>query len=479
MKAEKFKVLLYLKKSAPDKSGKTPIMGRITVGRSMAQFSCKLSCTPSLWNPRESRLNGKSREAVVTNARLDKLLLAVNDAYDTLIERKQPFDAEAVKNLFQGGMATQTTLLKLFDRHIESMRQRIGVDRSPRTLPNYLYTRRAVAEFIKKRFNASDLAFGQLNEQFIREFQDFVVQDKGLAVDTLRHYLAILKKVCKIAWKEGHSEKHYFAHFKLPKQKESTPKALSREDFEKIRDLDIPKNKCSHIISRDMFLFSCYTGTAYIDTVSVTKDNLSADDGGALWLKYRRRKNGQLARVKLLPEAIALIEKYKDDARDTLFPMVLYPTVRRNMQGIRVLAGIKGELSYHYGRHSFASIITLEKGVPIETVSKMLGHGDIKTTQIYARVTPKKLFEDMDRYIEATEDLQLIAIVNMSPVYQNIGGNGFQCRKIDARNYALIVHLHRLATVASRHNTGHTACVNQRFAICQIVCIYAVVCNET
>ena len=408
MKEEKFKVLLYLKKSDLDKLGKAPIMGRITVNRSMSQFSCKLSCTPTLWNPRESRLNGKSGEAVETNAKLDKLLLAVSEAYDTLVGRKQPFDAEAVKNLFQGGMATQITLLKLFDRHVESMKQRIGVDRSPRSLPNHIYTRRAVAEFIKKKFNASDLAFGQLSEQFIRDFQDFILQDKGLAVDTLRHYLAILKKVCKMAYKEGHSDKHYFAYYKLPKQKESTPKALSREDFEKIRDLSIPERRRSHVITRDMFLFSCYTGTAYIDTISVAKDNLVKDDNGALWLKYKRGKNGQLARIKLLPEAIALIEKYRDDTRNTLFPMIHNGTIKRNMQGIRILAGIKGNLSYHMSRHSFASLITLEQGVPIETVSKMLGHSDIKTTQIYARVTPKKLFEDMDKYIATTKDLRLV-----------------------------------------------------------------------
>ena len=408
MKEEKFKVLLYLKKSDLDKLGKAPIMGRITVNRSMSQFSCKLSCTPTLWNPRESRLNGKSGEAVETNAKLDKLLLAVSEAYDTLVGRKQPFDAEAVKNLFQGGMATQTTLLKLFDRHVESMRQRIGVDRSPRSLPNHIYTRRAVAEFIKKKFNSSDLAFGQLSEQFIRDFQDFILQDKGLAVDTLRHYLAILKKVCKMAYKEGHSDKHYFAYYKLPKQKESTPKALSREDFEKIRNLSIPERRRSHVITRDMFLFSCYTGTAYIDTISVAKDNLVKDDNGALWLKYKRGKNGQLARIKLLPEAIALIEKYRDDTRNTLFPMIHNGTIKRNMQGIRILAGIKGNLSYHMSRHSFASLITLEQGVPIETVSKMLGHSDIKTTQIYARVTPKKLFEDMDKYIATTKDLRLV-----------------------------------------------------------------------
>ena len=408
MKTEKFKVLLYLKKSSPDKSGKTPIMGRITVGRSMSQFSCKLSCTPSLWNPRESRLNGKSREAVIANAKLDKLMLAVNSAYDTLVERKQPFNAEAVKDMFQGSIDTQMTLLKLFDRLTDELKSRVGIDRAAGSVSTYTYTRRALAGFIKKKFNASDLAFGQLNEQFIRDFQDFVLVDKGLAMDTLRHYLALLKKVCKTAYKEGHSEKHHFAHYKLPKQKASTPKALSREDFEKIRDLEIDGKRISHIITRDLFLFACYTGTSYADTVSITESNLSTDDNGEQWLKYHRKKNELLARVKLLPEAIALIEKYRDNNRETLFPAQHYRTLRNNMKSLRVMSGMTEDLVYHAGRHSFASLVTLEEGVPIETISRMLGHSNITTTQIYARVTPKKLFEDMDKFIEATSDLQLV-----------------------------------------------------------------------
>ena len=408
MKTEKFKVLLYLKKSSPDKSGKTPIMGRITVGRSMSQFSCKLSCTPSLWNPRESRLNGKSREAVIANAKLDKLILAVNSAYDALVERKQSFNAEAVKDMFQGSIDTQMTLLKLFDRLTDELKSRVGIDRAAGSVSTYTYTHRALAGFIKKKFNASDLAFGQLNEQFIRDFQDFVLVDKGLAMDTLRHYLALLKKVCKTAYKEGHSEKHHFAHYKLPKQKASTPKALSREDFEKIRDLEIDPKRISHIITRDLFLFACYTGTSYADTVSITESNLSTDDNGEQWLKYHRKKNELLARVKLLPEAITLIEKYRDNNRETLFPAQHYRTLRNNMKSLRVMSGMTEDLVYHAGRHSFASLVTLEEGVPIETISRMLGHSNITTTQIYARVTPKKLFEDMDKFIEATSDLQLV-----------------------------------------------------------------------
>ncbi|MDR1714211.1 MAG: site-specific integrase [Prevotella sp.] len=407
MKVEKFKVLLYLKKSSLDKSGKAPIMGRITVNQSKVQFSCKLSCTPALWNPRESRLDGKSHEAVEVNAKIDKLLMAVHTAFDSLVKRNKPFDAESVKVLYQGSMDAQMTLLTLLDRHMEGLRARIGINVAPTTLGTYVYTYRSLGKFIQKKFRMKDIAFGQLNEQFIREYQDFVLSE-GYSMDTVRHYLAILKKICKIAFKEGLSDKFHFAHYKLPKQKETAPKALSRESFEKIRDLEIPPNRPSTRFTRDLFLFACYTGTSYADVIRITGENLYTDEEGSLWLKYARKKTDYRARVKLLPEAIALIEKYKDENRDTLFPMQSADMVKANMKGLRVMADIKEPVTYHCGRHSFASLITLEEGVPIETISRMLGHSNIQTTQIYARVTPKKLFEDMDRFIEATGDLKLI-----------------------------------------------------------------------
>ena len=408
MKVEKFKVLLYLKRSGLDKSGKAPIMGRITVNRTMAQFSSKLSCTPELWNPRESRLNGKSKEAVEINAKIDKLLLAINSAYDSLLERKIDFDATTVKEAFQGSVETQMTLLRRLDIHIEDMQSRIGVDVAKSSMSTYIYTRRYLGEFIKKRLKVDDLAFGQLNEHLAYEYQEYVLKDKGLAVDTARHYLAILKKICRLAFKEGHSEKRYFVNFKLPKENRKAPRALSREDFEKIRDLEIPASRVTHNIARDLFLFACYTGVPYADAVSITDDNIYTDDNGALWLKYLRKKNEHLGRVKLLPEAIALIEKYRSNERKELFPMIHHPNLRRHMKGLRDLAGIKTDLVYHMGRHTFGSLITLEAGVPIETISKMLGHTNLTTTQLYAKVTPKKLFDDMDIFIKATSDMTLV-----------------------------------------------------------------------
>jgi site-specific recombinase XerD len=362
-----------------------------------------------LWNPRESRLNGKSREAVETNGKIEKLLVGIHSAFDSLVERGQPFDATAVKDLFQGSMKTQITLLALLDRHICEMKARVGIDLAPSSISPYVQTRRSLSDFIKKKFRTQDVTFGQLNEQFIREYQDYCQVERRVALDsTVCHYLIILKKVCRIAYEEGHTDKHYFSHFKLPKPKEATPKTLSRENFIKLRDLIIPEESLSHIITRDLFLFACYTGTAYVDAVSITEENLSADEEDSLWLKYRRKKTKQTARVKLLPEAIALIEKYRDNNRETLFPVQHYSILRGNMKVLGIMAGLTQDISYHMGRHSFASLITLEEGVPIETISRMLGHKGIKTTQIYARVTPKKLFEEMDRFIEATKDLKLI-----------------------------------------------------------------------
>ncbi len=302
MKVEKFKVLLYLKKSEPDKTGKAPIMGRITLNRTMAQFSCKLSCTPGLWNARESRLNGKSREAVETNEKIERLLLAVHSAFNSLMERKKDFDAAAVRDMFQGNAGMQMTLLKLLDRHNEEMKARVGVDRAPTTLSTYVYTYRTLAEFIKAEFKVSDLAFGQLNEQFIRDYQDFCLEKRkchGHASRIPGHP----EKDLPHRLQGGHSEKYHFCHFKLPKQKETTPKALSRENLEKLRDLEIPEKRRSHVITRDLFLFACYTGTAYADAVSITRENLFQDDEGSLWLKYQRKKTDYLGRVKLLPEA--------------------------------------------------------------------------------------------------------------------------------------------------------------------------------
>ena len=159
--------------------------------------------------------------------------------------------------------------------------------------------------------------------------------------------------------------------------------------------------------ARDIFLLGCYVGAAYCDLMELSKSHLVRDDEGKMWLKFNRQKTGVLCRIKLLLEAVRLIAKYRSDERETLLPYIKYKTYQTCLKALRLRAGISFPFTTHTARHTFDTLITLEQGVPIETVSKMLGHSNISMTERYAKVTPQNLFEEFDRFLSFTEDLRL------------------------------------------------------------------------
>ena len=407
MDDKKMKVLLYLKKSSRDRSGKAPIMGRITLGRSIAQFSCKLSCNPDLWNPRESRMDGKSREAVEVNGRLENLLLSIQSAYQSLLARGCPFDATDVKKQFQGSVQTRCMLIERLDMLIKEKESHIGVDIRKESMANYHSTRIHLQEFIQKKYKVSDLALSQLTENFIHEFQQYFLGECGFQESSFYNVATHLKTVCRLAYREGLADILLFDKVKISKGNKKLPKALDRGAFEKLKTLHLEDLEEEMETARDIFLFACYTGAAYCDLMELDKSHLVRDDEGSLWLKFNRQKTGVPCRVKLLPEAIWLMEKLHSDERETLLPFMGYATYQSYLKALRLRAGISFPFTTHTARHTFATLITLEQGVPIETVSKMLGHSNVSMTERYAKVTPRKLFEEFDRFLSFTEDMQL------------------------------------------------------------------------
>ena len=407
MKTEKMKVLLYLKKSGLDKSGKAPIMGRITIGRSIAQFSCKLSCNPDVWNPRESRMDGKSREAVEVNGRLENLLLSIQSAYQSLLARGCPFDATDVKEQFQGSVQTRCMLIERLDMLIKEKESHIGVDIRKESMASYHSTKIHLQEFIQKKYKVSDLAFSQLTENFIHEFQQYFLGECGFQESSFYNIATHLKTVCRLAYREGLADILLFDKVKISKGNKKLPKALDRGAFEKLKTLHFEDLEEEMETARDIFLFACYTGAAYCDLMELDKSHLVRDDEGSLWLKFNRHKTGVPCRVKLLPEVIRLMGKLHSDERETLLPFMGYATYQSYLKALRLRAGISFPFTTHTARHTFATLITLEQGVPIETVSKMLGHSNVSMTERYAKVTPQKLFEEFDRFLSFTEDMQL------------------------------------------------------------------------
>ena len=401
------KVLLYLKKSGLDKSGKAPIMGRITIGRSIAQFSCKLSCNPDLWNSRESRMDGKSREAVEVNGRLENLLLSVQSAYQSLLSKGCRFDATDIKEQFQGSVQTRCMLIERLDILIKEKENHVGIDIKEGAIHGYHSTRIHLQKFIQRKYKVSDLAFSQLTENFIHEFRQYFVGECGFQESTFYNIAIHLKTVCRLAYRERLADVLLFDKAKISKGDKKLPKALDKSSLDKLMNTQFGELEEEIETARDLFVFACHTGAAYCDLMALKKSHLVRDDEGSLWLKFNRQKTGVLCRIKLLPEAIRIIEKYRSNERETLLPFIGYATYQSYLKALRLRAGIAFPFTTHTARHTFATLITLERGVPIETVSKMLGHSNVSMTERYAKVTPQKLFEEFDRFLSFTEDMQL------------------------------------------------------------------------
>ena len=249
----------------------------------------------------------------------------------------------------QGSRGNQQGHRAVVAFHPKSFRCACGKESSVWT---YRKIRKNLAEFIGEKYRLTDLAFGQLTEPFISDFHHYLLDEKGFSSGTITIYVSLFKKMCRIAFERGLCKNLLFAHYRVGTPKVTTPKALSMSDFIKIRDAELPEDKPRLSVSRDLFLFACYAGTAFIDTVSITKANVKVLEDGDKWLIYNRKKTGTLARVKLLPEALELMAKYEDEARDTLFPLLNTNRVRIDLITICKLAETSKTYSYHSGSHN-------------------------------------------------------------------------------------------------------------------------------
>ena len=275
------------------------------------------------------------------------------------------------------------------------------------TISNYYTTRNNLRTFIEDKYKVEDLSFSQLTENFIYDFRDYYLNKLGFQQSSFYAVASQIKTICKLAYREGLADTLLFANVKIARGDKKLPKALDRRSLDKLMNTQFGELEEEMETARDLFVFACHTGAAYCDLMELSKTHLVRDDEGSLWLKFNRKKTGVLCRIKLLPEAIRIIERYRIDERERLLPQMKYATYQSHLKALRLRVGIAFPFTTHTARHTFAMLITLEQGVPIETVSKMLGHSNVSMTERYAKVTPQKLFEEFDRFLSFTEDMQL------------------------------------------------------------------------
>lgn len=389
-----FKVLFYLKKNNLKPDGKAPIMGRITVNGSISQFSCKLNIKPDLWDIKANKAAGKSIEAQKIKQKLDNIKTQIGKQYQNICNRDNFVSAEKVKNAYLGFGDEYRTFFSIADEFYESYAKRVGKDRTEGSYEQLLINRRRVEMFLRDRYNLSDIPIKEIEPQFIEDYYSYLLEERKLAGSTLLTAITKLKQIMLIAQRKGYVQINPFAAFRF-KAKTRNRGYLTEDELRRFMALELRRYKQRQI--RDIFVFCAFTGLAYADVKKLTFDDIQTSFDGELWLIAKRKKTGTTFYVKLLPIAKQLIEQYRLVAKSQfVFPV---PSNAENMnrclRRIAKQCGITKRISSHMARHTMATTVCLSQGVPIETVSQMLGHTNIHTTQIYAKITNEKISKDM------------------------------------------------------------------------------------
>lgn len=397
-KQHTFGIVFYLRKYK-GKDGKAPLYVRITVDGKRSDIALKRKIPLKNWNDAKGKAKGTSEEILNLNTFLERIRGRLTECYNELQLEKEYITAEAIKNKFLGVEEEEHSLLNLIDYHNTEMNNVLEWG----TLKNYYTTRKYIEKFLKQKMKKSDIFLSRLNYKFLMDFQKFLREyqptdhQRPCRQNTIMKHTERLRKVVNMAIKYEWLDKDPFASFK-PKFIRNVREFLTSEELNAIETKKFTIDRIDQV--RDIFVFSCYTGLSYIDVSKLTTENISLGIDKNQWLYTSRKKTEQPVKIPLLPKALEIIEKYKDHPKvvesGKLLPIYSNQRLNSYLKEIADLCGIKKNLTFHIARHTFATTVTLTNGVPIETVSRLLGHANLRTTQIYAKVVEQKLGEDMD-----------------------------------------------------------------------------------
>jgi len=400
-----FAIMFFVRKSRDDVNN-LDIYARITVNQKRSEISLKRTIPVCNWDPSKHKVRGQTPEIRTLNRYLDHVYSQLLDCHRQLLEEHIMVTSRAIKARYLGEDEHQKTLKEIITYHNTSM---IAVLKHG-TLKNYYTTERYLNTFMLSKMNVDDVYLKQLNYRFICDFEQFLrsyrnVKDVlSLTNNGVMKHLERLKKMVTLAVKLEWLDKDPFQKFQLKFVKYDR-QYLTERELDLIENTYFNQERLERV--KDIFLFSCYTGLSYIDVKNLTVHQIVLGIDGRHWIHTKRVKTNELVKVPLLPKAYEIVKKYKTQLKITsskkLLPLYSNQRTNRYLKEIAKACEIHKNISFHVARHTFATTVMLSNGVPIETVSKLLGHTKLTTTQIYARVIETKISEDMDNLLKRFE----------------------------------------------------------------------------
>ncbi len=377
---------------------------RITVNKERAELSIKRDIAISNWDIFRCRAKESSENLILLNTYLDDVYAEVLNAHKQLHSERKLITAKAIKLRYLGEDEQKMTLMQAVAFHNSNINNELKAG----TLKNYFSTERYLKEFLRDRLKTDDLYLVQLNYRFIIDFENFVrtykpkKERKICSNNGVMKHMSRLMKITNMAIRMEWLEKNPFKNYRLRFIK-------NERDFLTERELNLLEETNFMTLGlkrvKDIFLFSCYTGLSYIDIKDLRPDQILIGVDGNRWIHTKRAKTNEPLKIPLLPRAREILDKYEEESKHTEKVLPVYSNQKTNkyLKEIARASRIHKNITFHVARHTFATTITLSNGVPIETVSKLLGHTKLSTTQIYARVLQKKVGEDMQNLMNLFE----------------------------------------------------------------------------
>lgn len=399
-----FSINFWLAK-AKMRNGLAPIYCRITINGQRTEISTKRFIEPTKWDSHGSgMMKGKSEEARVMNVYLGLMKTEIENHVNIFQSKGEFITPAKLKKSILGEDYENTGeqfLFKAFAYHNSQMEARIGIDVVKATYTKFETVLSKLRAFVKLQHKTNDIYLKELNNKFVVDFEYYLKVNDKIAHNTVMKYIQNLKKVVNMCVSNGWLAKDPFSNFKLTR-KNVIRDILSMQDVQALRNKTFEIERLEEV--RDIFLFCCFTGFSFVDVEKLSVNELIIGIDGGKWIYTNRKKTGNQSNVPLLPAALEIVDKYKDHPtrliQSKLLPVKSNQKMNAYLKEIGDLCGITKPLTMHLARHTFATTITLNNGVPMETVSKMLGHTKLSTTQLYAKVLETKVSDDMNQLCE-------------------------------------------------------------------------------
>lgn len=391
-------LLFSLRKPKNYQSGQMPIYLRITVDGQRTELAMSRKCDPERWDAVNGRAAGSKADSKTLNAYLGDIQFRIFELHRKMSEADETITAETLKNRFIGKEEKARTLLAVFKDHNLKMKCLVGQEYEKSTLQRYETCLMHVTDFMQLQYNISDIQVTKIGFTFLNDFEYYLRSVRKCGNNSAIKYIKNLGKIVRICLGNGWLTVDPYLNYK-PKQKVVHREVLTEEELRRLNRKKFCVERLRTV--RDMFVFCCYTGLAYVDVHKLKRSELVKGVDGNLWIYTNRQKTNSASRIPILPVALSIIRAYEYHpqcvVKDTVLPVMSNQKMNAYLKEIADLCKIKKPLTFHIARHTFATTVTLNNGVPIESVAKMMGHTSIKTTQIYAKVLDHKISSDMQQ----------------------------------------------------------------------------------